>query len=155
MTTFVTQADLTARLGSAGLIRLSSESGSLDATATARITAVLADVNAEIGAQVAGLSIDEDDLPVVLVKVGYELACEALWRATWGTRTNAEAGKAHIEAAKAARSLLKEFVKGEASLTAEGSAQQVAGSFSSSNVADEPATNNPRTTTRYHMRRLP
>jgi hypothetical protein len=155
MTTYVAQSNLTARLGSAGLVRLASDSGSLDATATARITAVLADVNAEIGAVLAGLSIYEDNLPDVLVGVGYALCCEALWRATWGTRTNAEAGKAYLEAARAARSLLRQFADGQAGLSTAATAQQVASEFSWSNVGDEPSTDNPRATVRSRMRRLP
>lgn len=156
MTIYVTQVVLTSRYGAGGLARLASPIASLNAEATTRITQACADANAQVDAKVAGLTLDLSGPPANLISIAARLAARSLWVLTWSTRVATGVPKAYADAANQAEVELEAVRTGATS--GDGivaPAQTVAGQFTWSNVGDEPAADNPRTTVRHRMRRLP
>ncbi len=156
MTTYIDQAGLTERYGAGGLARLASPIATLNAEAVARIAKACDDANAQVDAVVSGLSLDLSGPPAKLISIAARLAARGLWVLTWSTRVATGVPKAFADAANEAETELEAVrtgqVSGDGAVTP---AQTVAGSFSWQNIADEPATDNPRQTVRARMRRLP
>ena len=148
----LTQAELSDRVGGDDeLALISSPNAVLDTAAETAIAKAITDTSSEIEAMLAGLGLDYTTTPVELKDIGADLVVERLY------------GKIHSlvpkdikETAKAAREKLKAFVAGLGNVTGTGTtAQQEAARFGWNNVADNPASDNPRQTTRSRMRRLP
>jgi len=156
MTTFVTQAILSSRYGSGGLARLASPIATLDAEASTRITQGCNDANSQVDAAIAGLSLDLSGPPDNLISIAARLAARRIWVLTWSSRVSTGVPKAIADDANEAEDELAVIQTGVTS--GDGvvtPAQTVAGQFSWSDVGNEPAASNPRTTVAKKMRRLP
>ena len=147
----LTQAELSARMGGDDELALvASRSADLDEAAVDAISSAITDVSADIEGALSGLGLDYTTTPAELKAIGVDLVVEKLYKNVH-TIIPADIKKAADEA----RAKLKAFGVGQGGVAGATPAQQEAARFTWSNGADEPATDNPRQTTRSRMRRLP
>jgi hypothetical protein len=151
---YIDQAKLTSRLGADAHTRLASAQGVLDAEATTRIGKACDDANALVYGKTAGLGIDTTTIPPELEDIAARLAQRALFKATWGSR-GVVTPKSLEDSAKAAEDDLAKFVEGDGAVNGAVPARQVAAKFTWLDVGNDASCDNPRTTTRTKMRRLP
>jgi hypothetical protein len=102
--TYVTQAELSARVGGDGQLALiASTKGTLDAAAVNAITNAITDVSADIDARIAGLGVDVvSSIPAKLKAIAIPLVIAMLFKRIWqivpaAYATEAEQASADLE----------------------------------------------------------